>query len=86
MFNKVSIFFSIFLFFTGTNKYVFDSNKLSRNSLLKRVYYLYLILTKGDLIIFGERLLNSANQVINEFTISFPGILSNYGLFEIIKE
>ncbi len=86
MFNKVIIFFPIFVFFAGIIKYLFDSNNLSINSLTKRVYYLHLILTKGNLIIFGERLLNSANQLFNEFTISFLDILSNYGLIEIIKE
>ena len=85
MFNKVIISFPIFLFFAGTNKYLFDSYKLLINTLTRRVYYLYLILPKGNLIIFGQRLLNSANQFFNEFTFYFLGILSNYELI-IIKE
>tara|TARA_Y100001978_G_scaffold164075_1_gene150988 strand:- start:1330 stop:2073 length:744 start_codon:yes stop_codon:yes gene_type:complete len=43
-------------------------------------------LRNGDLIIVGDSLLTSTNQVINEFTSPFIGIFSTYGLIKAISD
>ena len=43
-------------------------------------------LRDGDLIIVGENLISSANEVITEFTSPFVGIFSTYGLIKAISD
>lgn len=62
-----------------------DKRKL-RFTKNKRGQYNNPNLRNGDLIIVGENVLTSTNEVIKEFTSPFVGIFSTYGLIKAITE
>ena len=43
-------------------------------------------LRDGDLIIVGENVITSANEIVKEFTSPFVGLFSTYGLIKAITD
>ena len=62
-----------------------DRRKFNLNRRAKRGSYKHPLLKEGDLIIIGESLLTSTNQVLTEITSPFLGIFSTYGLVKAIS-
>ena len=62
-----------------------DKRKFNLNKRAKRGSYKNPLLKEGDLIIIGESLLTSTNQVLTEITSPFLGIFSTYGLVKAIS-
>ena len=63
-----------------------DKRKFNLNKRAKRGSYKNPLLKEGDVIIIGESLLTSTNQVLTEITSPFLGIFSTYGLIKAIGD
>ncbi len=73
-------------FLRFNNDGTIDKRKFNFKKRSKRGSYSNPYLRNGDLIIVGESLLSTTNQIISEFTGPFVGVFSTYGLIKAIQD